>query len=112
MKEPGVHLGLGVAGICGTIDSQHHSVSSRRRRIAIALVGSEEAIGKSNVRRAEAKGYRIGGPAAEHAGAVKRKHTHAVKRGGTTKQVHRKEIGILSRAPASIPHGEFRIVSK
>src|SRR4029077_15033582 len=88
-----------------------HSVSSRRRRIG-ALVSSEEAIGKENVRRAEAKGYRIGGPAGEHAGAVKRKHAHAVKRGGTAKQVHRKEIGILSWAPARVPHGEFRIVAK
>src|SRR6266480_1045059 len=111
MKEPGVDLGLGVAGKCGAIDSQHHFVSSRRRRIG-ALVSSEEAIGKENIRRAEGKAYRIRGPAGEHAGAVKRKNAHAVKRGGAAKQVHGQEIGILSWAPASVPHREFRIVAK
>src|SRR6266446_6754380 len=57
MKEPGVDQDLGVAGKCGAIDSQHHFVSSRRRRIG-ALVSSEEAIGKENIRRAEGKADR------------------------------------------------------
>src|SRR5690349_16970307 len=110
MKEPGVDQGLGVAGSCGAIDSQHHFVSSRRRRIG-ALVSSEETIGKENIRRAEGKAYRIGGPAGEHAGAVKRNSTHPVKRGVTAKQVHGQKISILSRAPTSVPHREFRIVA-
>src|SRR5437867_13029327 len=111
MKEPGVDQDLGVAGKCGAIDSQHHFVSSRRRRIG-ALVSSEEAIGKENIRRAEGKADRIGGPAGEHAGAVKRIHTHAVKRGEAAKQVHGQKISILSWAPASVPHREFRIIAK
>src|SRR5947209_1810464 len=82
VKEPGVDHGLGVAGKCGAIDSQHHFVSSRRRRIG-ALVSSEEAIGKENVRRAEGKADRISRPAGEHAGTVECDGTHAVKRGGT-----------------------------
>ena len=111
MKEPGVDQDLGVAGKCGAIDSQHHFVSSRRRRIG-ALVSSEEAIGKANVRRAEGKADHIGGPAGEHAGAVKRNHTDTVEGGGAAKQVHGQEIGILSWAPASVPHREFRIIAK
>src|SRR6266571_1807127 len=109
MKEPGVDQGLGVAGKCGAIDSQHHFVSSRRRRIG-ALVSSEEAIGKENIRRAKGKADRIGGPAGEHAGAVKRNHTDTVERGAVAKQVHGQKISILSWAPTSVPHGEFRIV--
>src|SRR4030095_12942832 len=102
MKEPGVDLGLGVAGKCGAIDSQHHFVSSRRRRVG-ALVSSEEAVGKANVCRAQGKAYRIGGPAGEHAGAFKRNSAHAVKRGEIAKQVHGQKISILSWAPASVP---------
>src|SRR3954447_24091983 len=103
MKEAGVDLRLGIAGGYGAIDSQHHFVSSRRRRIG-ALVSSEEAIGKANSRRVEGKAYRIGGHAGKHAGAVKRNSAHAVKGGRTAKQVHGQEIGILSWAPTSVPH--------
>src|SRR5438046_10705298 len=111
MKEPGVDQDLGVAGKCGAVDSQHHSVSSRRRRIG-ALVSSEEAIGKENIRRAEGKAYRIGGPAGEHAAAVKRNHTNTVEGGGAAKQAHGQEIGISNWDPARVPHREFRIVPK
>src|SRR6266853_1170023 len=105
MKEPGVDQDLGVAGKCGAIDSQHHFVSSRRRRIG-ALVSSEEAIGKENIRRAEGKAYRIGGPAGEHAGAVKRNHTDTVEGGGAAEQVHGQKIGILDLPGPLVAHRE------
>src|SRR4029079_140616 len=111
MKEPRVHLSLGIAGSCGAIDSEHHSVSSRRRRIG-ALVSSEEAIGEANVRRGKGKAYGICWPTGEHAGAVKRINAYAIKGGVVSKQVHRQEVGILSWTPTSVPHGHFRIVAK
>src|SRR4051812_7496241 len=111
MKEAGVDLRLGIAGGYGAIDSEHHSVSSRRRRIG-ALVSSEEAIGKANVRRGKGKAYGICWATSEHAGAVKRVSAHAIEGGVVGKQVHRQEVGILSWAPAGVPHGHFGIVAK
>src|SRR4051812_36757184 len=111
MKEAGVDLGLGIAGSCGAVDSEHHSVSSGRRRIG-ALVSSEEAIGKANIRRGKSKADGICWPTDEHAGAVKRINTNPVEGGVVGKQVHRQEVGILSWAPTCIPHGHFRIVAK
>src|SRR6478672_10953586 len=111
MEESGVDHGLGIAGNCGAIDGEHHSVSSRRRRIS-ALVSSEEAIGKANIRRAKGKADGICWPTGEHARAVKCINAHAIKGGVVSKQVHRQEVGVLSWAPTSVPHGHFRIVAK
>src|SRR4051794_41964557 len=111
MKEPGVDLGLGIARGCGAIDSEHHSVSSYRRRIG-ALVSSEKAIGEANIGRVKGKADGICWPTGEHAGAVKRINAHPIKGGVVSKQVHRQEVGILSWAPTSVPHGHFRIVAK
>src|SRR6478672_7082015 len=111
MKESGVDLSLGIAGSNGAIDGKHHFVSSRRRRIG-ALVSSEEAIGKANIRRAKGKAYGICWTTGEHAGAVKGISAHAIKGGVVGKQVHRQEVGILSWAPTRVPHGHFRIIAK
>ena len=46
-----------------------------------------------------------------HACAVKRKRAHAIKCREIAEQVHRQEIGILSWAPAGVPHGHLRIVA-
>src|SRR4029077_16785222 len=113
MKEAGVDLGQGYAATSRAIDSQHHFIPSRRRRVADGFRGrGDEAIGSAHIGCGESKADRIGGTAGEHAGAVKSINVDAGEGSRATKRVDGEEIGVLSWAPARVPHGKLGIIAQ
>src|ERR1041384_3355821 len=113
MKESGMDLGQGHAARGRAVNGQHHFIPAARRWIAKWLCGrSAEAIGSAYIGRAKSEADRVGRTASEHAGTVERIGAHAVKSGVVTKQVHRQEIGILSRASARVPQCKLGIIAK
>ena len=112
MKEPGVDLGQGHAAGSRAVYGQHHFIPACRRRIACAKRRGDEAIGSAYIGRAKSEADRVGGTASEHAGAVKRIGPHAVEGGGSGKQVHREEIGVLVWASARVPESKLGIIAE
>src|SRR6266699_6612140 len=112
MKEPGMDLGQG-RGIAGrAVNSQHHFIPARRRRISGSKRRGDEAIGSAYIGRAKSEADRVGRTASEHAGAVESISTDAIESSGTRKQVHHQEIGVLVRASARVPESKLGIIAK
>src|ERR1043166_286830 len=112
MKEAGVDLGQCYAATGRAVDSQHHFIPTGRRRIARAKARRDEAIGSAHICGAESKTDRVRGTTGEHAGAVEGIDAHTVEGGIVAKQVHRQEIGVLSRASARVPQGELGVIAQ
>src|SRR6266446_307274 len=110
MKQPALDLGQRHAATCWAVDGKEKFVFSRRWRGARPKGGSDQAIGIAQAADRDSKPDRVSGPAAEHAGAVKRISAHTVEGAAVAKQVHRQEIGAARLRV--IPQPELGIITK
>src|SRR5262252_7673671 len=103
MEEAGVNLSQRYTATGRAIDGQNHSIPSCRWRTASAIGRGDKAVGSAHICRTESIANSVRWTTGEHAGPIERIGAHTVKGGVVGKQVHRQEIGVLSRASARVP---------
>src|SRR6185436_2248143 len=107
-----MHLSQSHAAGGGAIDRDEKLIPARRRWVARAKTSWNQTVGIDQAGSGDVKGNGVSGAAGEHGCAVESKDAHALKaKRNAIEQVDREIIGVLCRAPATVPHCQLRVIT-